>query len=156
MVKFYFNWRLVIKRGLELMASIIDSTSQKEEAWVWIPMLASSLQQVLWMRDLVWHFLSKICEWMEVGISSNVKFFKLYPRGGEAKCRGKIGAFRYVRSQSAAEIYLAPDSTGGVHNAWVMRRKKKGVIIVNMYNLQLCQPLTFHFSLERKQRQEVE
>jgi hypothetical protein len=28
---------------------------------------------------------SKICEWMEVEILSNVKFFKLYPRGREAR-----------------------------------------------------------------------
>jgi hypothetical protein len=38
------------------------------------------------MKDLVFDiFLSKICEWLEVEISSKVKLFKLYPRGGEAK-----------------------------------------------------------------------
>ncbi len=56
---------------------------------------------------------------MEVEISSNVKFFKLYPRGREARSWGNIGAFRSTISQSTAEIFLTPDHTGGVHNAFV-------------------------------------
>jgi hypothetical protein len=46
-----------------------------------------------------------------------VKFFKLYPRGREAKMWGSIGAFTNAKSQSMATIFLALDHTGGVHNA---------------------------------------
>jgi hypothetical protein len=76
------------------------------------PLLASSPLQVLLMKDLVWKILSKLCEKMKVEISSNVKFFRLYPRRRKAKSWGNIGAFRYVRSQSMAEKFLAHD-----HNA---------------------------------------
>jgi hypothetical protein len=54
---------------------------------------------------------------MEVGISSNVKFFKPYLRVREAKNWGNVGAFRYVISQSTGKIFLAHDHTGAVHNA---------------------------------------
>ena len=73
------------------------------------------------IKDLVWRCPSKICEWMEVENSSDVKFSKLSPRGIEARSWGNIGAFKYVRSQSAAEIFLAPDHTGGIHNTSVMQ-----------------------------------
>ena len=69
------------------------------------------------MKYLVWKFSFDIRDWMEVEISSNMKFFKLYPRGREAR---NIVAFRYVRSQSSAEIFLAHDHTGGVHIASMM------------------------------------
>ena len=49
-----------------------------------------------------------MCEWMEMEISSNVKFSKLYPRGREAKNWGNIGDFRYVILQSTDEIFRAP------------------------------------------------
>jgi hypothetical protein len=45
---------------------------------------------------------------MEVEISSNVKFLKLYPRGREARSWGCIGAFTLVTSQLTAEIILGP------------------------------------------------
>ena len=54
---------------------------------------------------------------MKVKISSNVKCFELYPRGGEAKSWGIIETLRYAKSQSRAEIFLAPDHAGGVHNS---------------------------------------
>jgi hypothetical protein len=58
---------------------------------------------------------------MEVEISSNVQFFKLYMRGREARSWGKIGAFRFFGLQSTAEIFLAPDHTGGVLSASMTR-----------------------------------
>jgi hypothetical protein len=51
---------------------------------------------------------------MEVEISSNVRLFKLCPRERGAKTSGNIGAFRFVRLQLTAEIFLAPDHIGGV------------------------------------------
>jgi hypothetical protein len=50
------------------------------------------------MKGLVWKISSKLCEKMEVEISSNVRFFTLYTRGREARSWGNIGAFRSVRS----------------------------------------------------------
>ena len=62
----------------------------------------------------------KIHEWMEVEVSSNLKFFKLYlRRRREAKSWGNIGAFRSVGSQLTSKIFQALDHTGGVHNASV-------------------------------------
>jgi hypothetical protein len=58
---------------------------------------------------------------MEVDISSNVKFSKLWPRGREAMSWGIIGAFRFVKSQLTAEIFLASDHKGDVHIASVTR-----------------------------------
>lgn len=43
--------------------------------------------------------------------------FQIYPRGREAKIWGNTGALRFVRLQLTAKIFLAPDHTGGVHNA---------------------------------------
>jgi hypothetical protein len=60
---------------------------------------------------------------MEVEISSNMKFFKLYPRGREAKSWDNIGAFQYVNLQLTIEIFLAPDHPGGVYNALVTQPK---------------------------------
>ena len=54
---------------------------------------------------------------MEVEVSSNMKFFKLYPRGREVKRWGNIGAFRSLISQSTTKIFLAHDRKGCVHNA---------------------------------------
>ena len=50
----------------------------------------------------------------EVKISSNVKFFKLNLRGKKARSWGNIWAFKSVKSQSTAKIFLAPDHTGSV------------------------------------------
>jgi hypothetical protein len=50
---------------------------------------------------------------MEVEISFNVKFFKLYPRGREGKSWDNIGAFRSLRLQSTVEIFLAHELMGG-------------------------------------------
>ena len=58
---------------------------------------------------------------MEVEISSSVKIFKLYPVGRDAKSWGSIGAFRSLRSQSTAEIFLARELMGGIHNASLTR-----------------------------------
>jgi hypothetical protein len=44
---------------------------------------------------------------MEVEVSSNVKFFKLYLRGREARRWGNIRAFRSIKSQLTVEIFLA-------------------------------------------------
>ena len=57
---------------------------------------------------------------MEVEISSNVKFFKLYPRGRETRSWDSISAFKFVKSQTA-KIFLTPDHTGDVHNASMMQ-----------------------------------
>ena len=78
-------------------------------------MLAWSPPQILLTKDF------KVHEWMEVESASNVKFFKLYPSGTEAKSWNKIGSSRFVRSQSMATIFLAPNHTGDVHNALVTR-----------------------------------
>ena len=114
-VKIHLISRLVIKRVLELMASTLGSTCQKVKIRDRTPLLASSPSQVLLMKDLVWKTSSKLCEKMEVEMSSNVKFFQLYPRGKEAKSWNNIGAFIYVRSQSTAEIFLAHNHMGGIH-----------------------------------------
>ena len=110
-VKSHFTPRLVIKKGLELMASTLGSTFQKDEVGVWT--------RPPWHHLLCKSFENsfKIREWMKVEISSNVKYFELYPRGRKAKNWGNIGVVRYVRSQSTVKIFLAPDHTGGVHNA---------------------------------------
>ena len=50
-----------------------------------------------------------------------MKFFKLCPRGGEARSSGSIGALRSFRSQSTPEIFLVRDHKGGVHSALVMQ-----------------------------------
>ena len=50
-----------------------------------------------------------------------LKFFKLYMRGREVRSWGAIRTFRCVRSQSTAEIFLAHNHTGGVHNASATR-----------------------------------
>jgi hypothetical protein len=55
---------------------------------------------------------------MEMEISSNVKFLKLYPSGEEKATIGaNIGAFRSIGSQLTGEIFVAHDHTAGVHNA---------------------------------------
>ena len=56
---------------------------------------------------------------MKVEITSNMKFFKLYPRGREDRSWGIIGAFRFVRSQSTTEIFPTPNHTESVYNASV-------------------------------------
>ena len=61
-------------------------------------------------------------KWMEVEISSNVKFFKLYPKGREVRSLGSIGAFRSLTSQSTARISLACDHTGGVRSQRLIAR----------------------------------
>ena len=48
-------------------------------------MLASYPLQVLLVKDFVWKITFKICGWMEVEISSNMKFLKLYQGEEEAK-----------------------------------------------------------------------
>ena len=53
---------------------------------------------------------------MEMEISSNEQFFKLYSRGREAKNWDSIGAFDL--SIDARDL-PSPDHTGGVHNAFM-------------------------------------
>lgn len=116
-VKFHFISRSVFKRALELMANTLTSTFQKEVVGSLIlPFGIISPPQVLLMKDLVQKTSSKLYEWMEVEISSIVKFFKLCRGGIEAKSWGKIRAFRFVRLQSTVNIFLARDHMGGVHN----------------------------------------
>jgi hypothetical protein len=60
---------------------------------------------------------------MKVEISSNLKFFKLYPKKNETINWGNIETFR---SLILAEIFLAREMIGGVHNAsvtWGSKRK---------------------------------
>ena len=72
---------LVIKRGLELMASTLGSNFQKEEIGAGAPLLALSPPHVLLMKDLVSKFPSKIREWMEVDITSNNEVFQALLKG---------------------------------------------------------------------------
>lgn len=128
--KFYYISWLVIKRGLELMTSTLDSTFRNEEVTIWTPLLASSPPRVLLRTGLGWKFSSELCERMEVEISSSVKFFGLYLRGREARCWGNIGAFEYVKSQSMVEILLTHDHTGGIHNASMTRQSHPWLCLV--------------------------
>ena len=69
----------------------------------------------------------KIREWMEVEISSDVKFFKLYPRKREAGSWGSLRTFKFIKSQLTTEIFLAPDLMGGIHSTlvtWVVNLSK--------------------------------
>jgi len=75
---------------------------------------------------------------MEVEISSNMKFIKLYPRGREAMSRGNIGAFRSLISQSTAKTFLAHDHKVCVHNAsmtWLLQGLNKADVPNSMSNL---------------------
>ena len=45
-----------------------------------------------------------------------MKFFRLCLRESEAGSWGNIGAFRCVRMQSMAKIFLAHNHMGGIHN----------------------------------------
>ena len=69
---------------------------------------------------------------------SNVEFFKLYPRGRKARIWGIIGAFRFVKLQSTAEVFLAPNHTAGVHNASVMRPQVTHKTIKFKWDGQKC------------------
>ena len=51
LLEFYFFSQLVIKRGLELMASTLGSTFKNQEVRVRFPPLASSPPQVLLIKD---------------------------------------------------------------------------------------------------------
>ena len=75
---------------------------------------------LLIVHSIVWENLRGVLEvligfpkfpmeflWREVEISSNMKFFKLYPRGREAESWGNIRTFRSIRLQSTTEIFLA-------------------------------------------------
>ena len=53
--------------------------------------------------------------------------FQALPRGREARIRGNIRTFRSVRSQSTAEIFLAHDHTGGVHNTSMLCHRKSEI-----------------------------
>ena len=64
--KFHYIPRLVITRGLELMASILSER---------IPQSASSPPQSLFNEGLSLYISSKLCEKMEVETSSNVKYY---------------------------------------------------------------------------------
>ena len=137
-VKFHFISGLVIKRGLELMASTLGSTFWKEGIGIWSPILAVSPLQVFLMKDLVWKVSSKIREWMEVEISPIVKIFKLYPSKRKTRSWGSIGALQSVRSQSTAEIFLTPDHMGGIHITLVMWRSGMGFERVSLVKIRIC------------------
>ena len=80
------------------MASTLGSTFWNKEVEIGFPPMTSPPPQVNFNEGLSLKISSNICEWMEVKISSHVKFFKLYPRGREANNRGNVGAFRFVIS----------------------------------------------------------
>jgi hypothetical protein len=63
---------------------------------------------------------------VEVEISPNMKFFKLYPVGREATNWGRIGAFRSLRSQLTVKIFLACELMAGVHNASMTWSRESG------------------------------
>jgi hypothetical protein len=82
---------------------------------------------------------------MEVDILSNVMFFKLYPVGREAKRWGIIGAFRSLKSQSTAKIFLACELMGGIHNALVTQipptQLQKKITIVLLKVILFTKPI---------------
>ena len=95
LIKFHFISRLVIKRGLELMASTLASTFHKEEVAVWTPPFPC------------WHHLLLvwICFIQDLWVDGSgdftqheVFFFKLYPRGKETITWDNIGTSRSIRS----------------------------------------------------------
>ena len=61
------------------MASTFGSTSWKEHVGVHPPCWRHLLHKSFYRRTWFEKISPKICEWMEVEISSNVKLFKLYP-----------------------------------------------------------------------------
>jgi ribose 1,5-bisphosphokinase PhnN len=58
---------------------------------------------------------------MAVEISFNMMFLRLYWRGRESRSHGNLRAFRSIKSQLTAKIFLTPDHTGGVPSATVTR-----------------------------------
>jgi hypothetical protein len=48
------------------------------------------------MKDLVWKISFKLFEKVEVEISSNMTFLKLYPRRRESIIWGNTGDFKYI------------------------------------------------------------
>ena len=47
------------------------------------------------------------------------ELFQAYPRGRDARCWSNLEAFRSIKSQSTAKIFVAPNHTGNAHNALV-------------------------------------
>ena len=120
-VQFHFISSLVINRGLELMASTLGSTFWKEEVGVWFPLMTSPPPQVICYERLSLKNCMQYLWGDGGGYFIQREVFKLYLRGIEAKNWCIIGAFRYVKSQSTAEIFLAHDYMDDVHSASVTR-----------------------------------
>ena len=71
------------------------------------------------MKDLFWKSVTQY-EWRWIFLVA--WSFSSFARGEkEAMSWGSIGTFRFVRSQSTAEIFLASDHMGDVHSASVTR-----------------------------------
>jgi hypothetical protein len=77
-----FHFKVGHQKGLGIYGRTLGSTFQKEMIGVRTLMLPSSPPQALLMKDLVCKFSSKLYEWMEVEISSDMKFSS-FTRGEE-------------------------------------------------------------------------
>ena len=119
-INFHFISRLVTKRDLELMAStpwFYHSEGRGKSLSpppFWHHLLHKSFNEGLSIKKIIQD------SWVNRGgdfIQHEV--FQALPEGRRNKKLGHIGAFRYVRLQSTAKIFLAPDHMGGVHNTLV-------------------------------------
>ena len=73
-------------------------------------------------------------------VSSNVKFFKLYPRGREARGWGTIrGAFRSLKSQSTAEIFLVRNHKGDIVNASLTRPRDVLILVHHILSVLIIE-----------------
>lgn len=109
---------LDMKRGFGLMIGTFGCTFLKEVVGVRFSPLASSIPLT---KDFYWKVSPKLREKLEVEISSNQKFSRLCSRGREARSWDNIEAFRYIRSQLAAHIFLAHDHMEALTMTWVRK-----------------------------------
>ena len=104
------------------MASNLNCAFQKEEVGVWtlhpppvgIISFISHFNEGLSLKIFI------LDSWLDEGgdlIQHEV--FQALHEGRDAISWDNIEAFRSIGSRLTAEIFLAPDHTGGVHNAWV-------------------------------------
>jgi hypothetical protein len=110
-VKFHFISRVVTKRGMrwQLVPLVLHF---KEEVGV---RTISSTSPSNKGHNLKKNHPIFVSGWMLRFLQREV--FQIYPRGREAKIWGNTWALRFVRLQLTAKIFLAPNHTGGVHNA---------------------------------------
>ena len=81
---------------------------------------------------------------MEVEISSNMKFFKLYMSARKAISWGNIGTFISLRLQSTADIFLASELMGGVRSASMTRPPFYGLAWVHKNQVTFSQASTIN------------